>query len=125
MKILDTDVLLDHLQGNPAAMQYLLAQINANETVALSVVTMAEVLSSVRYDEEAPINKLLGFFFVLDISESIARQASLYLRQFRASQSLDVSDALIAATAYFAGGTLITRNTKRYPMDDITVLAPY
>ena len=125
MIILDTDILLNHLQGNLAAMQYLSAQMSASGTVALSVVTLAEVLSTVRYDEEAPINKLLGFFFVLDISESVARQASLYLRQFRPSQSLDVSDALIAATAYFAGATLITRNTKRYPMDDITVVAPY
>jgi predicted nucleic acid-binding protein len=125
MKILDTDILLDHLQGGQAALGYLSAQMGAGETLALSVVTLAEVLSSVRYDEEGPINKLLGFFFVLDVTESVARQASVYLRQFRASHGLVQGDALIAASAYFAGAELVTRNTKRYPMDDITVVAPY
>ncbi|HYF61605.1 MAG TPA: type II toxin-antitoxin system VapC family toxin [Herpetosiphonaceae bacterium] len=125
MKILDTDILLDHLQGSRAALEYLSAQMKAGETLALSVITLAEVLSSVRYDEEAPINTLLRLFFVLDITESVARQASVYLRQFRASHGLAQGDALIAATAYFAGAELITRNTKRYPMDDITAVAPY
>lgn len=125
MKILDTDILLDHLRGNRAALDYLSGQMKAGETLALSVVTLAELLSGVRHDEEGPINALLRLFFVLDVTESVARQASMYLRQFRASHGLVQGDALIAATAYFAGANLLTRNTKRYPMDDITVVAPY
>ena len=125
MKILDTDVLLDHLQGQRAALEYLSAQLKASETLAISVITLTEVLSGLRYDEEARINQLLRFFFILDINESVGRQASEYLRQFRQSDHLDLGDALVAATALFAGGTLVTRNTKRYPMADISVAVPY
>ena len=34
MKILDTDILLDHLQGNRAALDYLSGQMKAGETTA-------------------------------------------------------------------------------------------
>jgi predicted nucleic acid-binding protein len=122
MLILDTDVLLDHLQGNRAALDYLSAQLTAGETLAISVVTLAELLSGVRGDE-LRINQLVRVFFILDVTEAVGRQASLYLRQFR--PALELADALVAATAYFAGATLVTRNAKRYPMDDITLAAPY
>lgn len=125
MLILDTDVLLDHLQGNRAALDYLSAQLTAGETLAISVVTLTELLSGRRDDEETRINQLVRVFFILDVTEAVGRQASLYLRQFRHSQPIELADALVAATAYFAGATLITRNTKRYPMDDITVNTPY
>ncbi len=125
MKILDTDILLDHLQGNQAALEYLSTQLKASETLAISVITLTELLSGLRYDEEPRINQLLRFFFILDINEAVARQASEYLRQYRPSHQLDLGDALVAATTLFAGGTLVTRNTKRYPMADITVAVPY
>ncbi len=125
MKILDTDILLDHLQGNQAALEYLSAQLKASETLAISVITLTELLSGLRYAEEPRINQLLRFFFILDINEAVARQASEYLRQFRPSHQLDLGDALVAATTLFAGGTLVTRNTKRYPMADIAVAVPY
>lgn len=126
MKILDTDVLLDHFQGKQAALNYLSAQLKAGETLAISVITLTELLSGLRYDEEPRINLLLRFFFVLDINEAVARQASDYLRQFRPSHHIDLGDALIAATTLFAAGSsLVTRNLKRYPMGDISVIVPY
>ena len=125
MKILDTDILLDHLQGNRAALDYLSAELKAGETLAISVITLTELLSGLRYDEEPRINQLLRFFFILDINEAVGRKASEYLRQFRQSDRLDLGDALVAATTLFAGGTLITRNLKRYPMPDITLAVPY
>jgi hypothetical protein len=78
-----------------------------------------------RPGEEAPTERLLALFTILNIDEAVARQVGQYLRQYRRSHRLELGDALIAATAQQAGAELITRNVKHYPMSDISVLAPY
>lgn len=37
----------------------------------------------------------------------------------------DLGDALIAATAQVTGSTLYTRNSRHFPMTDISVTVPY
>jgi len=46
-------------------------------------------------------------------------KAGDYLRQFHRSHSLELGDALIAATASIHLLRLWTRNRKHYPMKDI------
>lgn len=47
---------------------------------------------------------------------AVGKRAGDYLRQFRKSDGLELSDALIAATAVLQGAALWTRNRKHYPM---------
>ena len=47
------------------------------------------------------------------------RKAGDYLREFGKSHSVDIADALIAATAWSHGAAVWTRNRKHYPMKDI------
>jgi predicted nucleic acid-binding protein len=123
--LIDTDVLIDHFHGHRAALEYFAQVIATGETLAVSVVTLAEIASGMRPGEEARTEHLLSLFTVLDVNETIAWQSGMYLRQFRRSHSLELADVLIAATAACTNAELITRNLKHYPMTDILVTVPY
>jgi predicted nucleic acid-binding protein len=125
MKLIDTDILIDHFHGHRAALNFLVGQLEDNEPLALSVVTLTEFTGGMRPGEEARTEQLLALFTLLDIDPAIARQAGDYLRLFRRSHRIDLGDALIAATAKTLGATVVTRNVKHYPMDDIEILTPY
>jgi predicted nucleic acid-binding protein len=125
LKLIDTDILIDHFHGHQAALDFFTQQLVADETLAISVVTVTEFSSGMRPGEETRTERLLTLFTILDVDEAIARQAGQYLRQYRHSDRLELGDALIAATALQTGAELVTRNIKHYPMSDITVLAPY
>ena len=125
MKLIDTDIVIDHFHGHAAALEYFTENLAAGETLAVSVITVTEVMAGLRPGEEERTERLLQLFVVQDINETIGRQASVYLRQFRRSHGVELGDALIAATALHHGADLITRNLKHYPMTDITVVAPY
>lgn len=122
---IDTDILIDHFHGHRAALNFLAGQLDENEPLALSVVTLTEFTGGMRPGEEARTEQLLALFTLLDIDPAIARQAGDYLRRFRRSHRIDLGDALIAATARTLGATVVTRNVKHYPMDDIDILTPY
>lgn len=125
MKLIDTDVIIDHFHGNRAAMEFFAENFAAGEVLAISVINLTELASGMRSEEEARTEQLLSLFTVLEVSEPIARQAASYLRQYRRSHNLELGDALIAATASHSGAELITRNLKHYPMKDIQVTMPY
>jgi hypothetical protein len=125
MKIIDTDVCIDHFHGHRPALDYFATALAAGEELAISVITLTEIASGLRPGEEERTEHLLGLFTILDVTQAMGRQASAYLRQFRQSHRLELGDALIAATAALSDAELITRNLKHYPMTDIRVVAPY
>jgi len=59
---------------------------------------------------------------IVDVSRSIAEHAGRY-RNSITSQTLELDDCLIAATAYVYRADLATGNIKHYPMDDISKIA--
>lgn len=125
MKLIDTDILIDHFHGHRAAFNFIAQQLVNGETLAISVVTITEFSSGMRPGEEERTEQLLSLFTVLDVTEETARQAGEYLRQFRHSHKLELGDALIAASARLVGADIVTRNLKHYPMADISVVIPY
>lgn len=40
-------------------------------------------------------------------------------------ETMELADALIAATAHVLGAELVTRNVQDYPMQDVTVIVAY
>lgn len=125
MKLIDTDILIDHFHGNAAATALMRDWLLAGETVCISVVTVTEILAGMRDGEQADTDELLALFFIQDMDETLARVAGGYLNQFARSHRLDLGDAVIAATAKILGASLYTRNVRHYPMTDIDVIAPY
>ncbi len=125
MKLIDTDVAIDHFHGHRATLEYFAEALAAGETLAVSVVTVAELGGGMRPGEEERTERLYGLFTVLEINKAISVKAGAYLRQFRRSHNLELGDALIAATAGHFNAELVTRNLKHYPMSDVRVIVPY
>lgn len=121
MKLIDTDVLIDHFHGNRAAQKYLSERFEAGEPLVISAITVAEILSGMRPGEERRTAWLLHQFRVVSVDEAVARQAGRFVREYRCG----LTDALIAATAFLLGAELITRNLRHYPMPEILVSVPY
>ena len=83
MKIIDTDILIDHFHGHHAALEFITQQLVSGEATVISVVSVTEFLSGMRPGEETRTERLLKLFQVLNVNEAIARQAGHYLQQFR------------------------------------------
>jgi predicted nucleic acid-binding protein len=125
MKLIDTDIAIDHFHGNRSARDFFEQALSSGEPLCISVVTLTELLAGMRPNEENLTEKLLTLFTVMDVDANIGRKAGVYLRNFARSHNVDLGDALIAATAAVTGADLVTRNVKHYPMKDIRVLLPY
>ena len=125
MKLIDTDIAIDHFHGNQSALEFFAQALTSGDPLYISVVTLTELLAGMRSGEEELTEKLLSLFTVIDVDNAIGRKAGEYLRQYSRSHKLDLGDALIAATTAMMGAELVTRNIKHYPMKDIQVIAPY
>lgn len=124
MKLIGTDIAIDHFHGHRAALEYFTQTLIVGETLAISVVSLTEILAGMRTGERERTEKLFGLFTILEVDEEIARKAGEYMGLCR-SQHIELADALIAATAFVVQAELNTRNVKHYPMSDVTVEAPY
>jgi len=125
MKVIDTDILIDHFHGNEAATSFVRDVLLAGESLIISVATVAEILAGMRPGEEEDTEALLALFNVHAADDTLARLAGAYLNEHALEHCLDLGDALIAATAKITGAELFTRNVRHYPMDDIAVKVPY
>jgi predicted nucleic acid-binding protein len=125
MKLVDTDVAIDHFHGVQAAQDFFTEAFATGEVLALSVVSLTELMAGMRPGEEKLTENLLSLFTLIEVDEAVGRKAGEYLRMYGHSHHLELGDALIAATACVGGADLITCNLKHYPMTDIQVIPPY
>jgi hypothetical protein len=117
MLLLDTNILIDVLRGEPTALAWLESQ----HQTQISVVTWIEVLVGCRGGESEAVEAWLESFPRLPLDDRIARE-SVRLRQ---QHSLKVPDAIILATARCTDLTLATRNSRDFPLDLGGVVHPY
>ncbi len=116
--ILDSDVLIDFLQGRKEAQQ----EFRNYEKWEISVITWMEVMSAVESkDEIKECRNFLDGLVVHPLIEKVAKEAVSLRRKFR----LRLPDALIWATAREQGCLLVTRNTRDFPKDEPGVRSPY
>ncbi len=70
-----------------------------------------------RSAERRDVAALFGVMRLLPVTDMVASRAAEHLRSYRRShQGIDVVDYVIAATAQLADATLLTLNTKHFPM---------
>ena len=122
--LLDTDVLIDYLRGQPQA-KALFMQLPHD--CAVSAVTVAELHVGVRNGPELmALKALLASMEVIDLGGAIASSGGLLRRDWGTSHGLGLNDALIAATALHSQRFLLTLNTKHFPMLNASdCAAPY
>lgn len=113
MILVDTDVLIWHLRGLPAAAH----QLDQLNELILSAVSHMEILQGIRNKNElAAFNKMLQHrhAIVLPISETISHLAIELLEALSLSHGLQMGDALIASTALTHNLHILTGNTKHF-----------
>jgi predicted nucleic acid-binding protein len=115
--LLDTDVVIeiqrgrDHLIG--AKWESLVA---SGRFILYSPVVAAEIWAGARPQERSLVQSFFDSLTCLQVDYETGKLAGDLLRKYAASHSLEVPDALIAASAMQHKTTLWTRNRKHYPM---------
>jgi len=122
--LLDSDVLIWQLRDQQETVE-LLARLSRRGILACSVVSIVEIQAGVRHGEEKKTNALLDSLKAHDVTSTIANLAGEFIRDYRAKGiTLDFVDSIIAATAVIHGLTLLTYNTKHYPMPEVRLYSP-
>jgi len=115
--LLDSDVIIAHLRGHPAARGWLEGVRVAGEVLALSAVSGTEILGGMHSDERHQVRRLLDSFRCLPVSREVGWRAGALRRRYRRSHSeIGTVYYLIAATAELDDCELATLNVKHYPM---------
>ena len=135
MIALDTNVLSELMRATPddRVMRWLDAQ--APDTLAVTSVTVAELLYGIarlpagrkRTQLEAAFAETLEEeFTILPFDEAAAVDyATIVASQELRGRKVSMADAMIAATCMTAGATLATRNTKDFDPLGIELIDPW
>jgi predicted nucleic acid-binding protein len=121
----DTDILIDHLRGISEATA-LINQVKEGTIVGyISTLTEAELFAgkdSEDVGKRAILTELLSLFNKVNVDEITARIAGEFKRKY----DVELSDAIIAATAFMIRCRLLTRNIKDFvKIKEITAEKPY
>ena len=115
--LFDTNILIDYLNGIPAAK----TELDRYTDKAISVVTWMEVLVGTTPETETATRGYLTDFQSLSIDAEIAAR-SVALRK---SHKIKLPDAIVWATAQVHGRIFVTRNTKDFAENEPGIRVPY
>ena len=119
-RLLDSVILIDHLNGVQEATQFILAV--EPEQTAISVITRAEILVGVEPEDVHLVRAFLDQFHLLTSDKPIADLAA----DMRKSQGWKLPDAFQAALCVYHQIKFTTRNTKDFdPKHHDFVEIPY
>jgi predicted nucleic acid-binding protein len=114
--LVDSDILIAHLRGASAARDWLV-EARGRGRLAISVVSIAEIVGGMRPAERREVWRLLSAFRVEPVTEIVARRAGDMMRQYRRSHAgIGLGDYLVAATVDIKGLELATLSVRHFPM---------
>ena len=120
--MLDSSVIIDVINGKKDRGQLLVDLIAHGDTLACCSVNVTEVYAGMRPAEEQKTTALLQSLKFYPVTWEIARLAGeLKYEHARNGISLAVSDVTIAAVAIHHQLSLLTDNTKHYPMKNLSL----
>jgi len=115
--LVDSDVLIAHLRGLPAARTWLVDARRETGPLAVSAVSVTEVAGGMRSPERREVRRLLASIRTFPVTERVAWRAAEFMRTYRrAHEGIGLGDYLIAATADAEGLDLATLNVRHFPM---------
>jgi hypothetical protein len=123
--LVDTDILIWVTRKDPQASAFL---DNLNDDLAISDVTYMELIQGAKNKREAQvIDKTLKNMEVLrlPITTCVSENAVSLVRHYFHSHSMQLADALIAATALEHGLALATGNVKHFEVIEGLQLHPF
>ena len=122
--LLDTSVILDHLNGRAGRTASLSQLLDRGNLLACCPVNLTEVYAGLRPGEEERTKAFLDSLDFLPVTAEIAVRAGLLRRDWRQKgQTLSYSDVTIAAVAIANRTPLLTDNRKHFPMPELDLLS--
>ena len=115
--LFDTNILIDYLNGVPAAK----IELDRYTDKAISVITWMEVLVGTTPDTDHATRSFLEGFQSLPIGAVVAGRSV----ELRKRHKIKLPDAIVWATAQVSDRILVTRNTKDFKADEPGVRVPY
>ncbi len=116
--VIDSDVLIDYLQGNKQAK----AELDQYDDPRYSIVSWMELMCGADTEaEQEAVELLLHSMKRVELGMDVARKAV----EFRKTRKLKLPDAIILASADTEGCILVTRNTKDFEIADPRIRVPY
>lgn len=124
MFLLDTDVLIWILRGKKGVKEKI-SKLKEESPLAISVISIAEIFRNIFPSELSTTEDYLNQHIIFDVDRKMAKIAGLYAQQYtKQFKNLSLEDCLIAACANVNNLTLVSLNTKHFPMKDIKILNP-
>jgi len=115
--LFDTNILIDCVNGIPAAQM----ELKRHGDALISIVTWIEAMSGARTTAESDIMRgFLARFDCLYLDAEIAEEAAILRQRYK----LKLADALILATALVQNAVLVTRDSE-FPKNIATIRTPY
>jgi len=122
--LLDTDVLIDVTKGREPATSWVANLMAPGCVLCSCAVTIAEYYSGEAKGSYPDRDEFVGTLAYLDAPSEAAEAAGEYRRSFaRRGIQLSTQDVLVAAIARHHGATVVSRNAKDFPMDDVRVVS--
>jgi len=120
--LVDSDILIEVSRGRDADIIARWVELSGSDMAVLcSPVSVAELWAGARPAEHKTLGDLFAALTCVPMDVETGRLAGDYLRIYGKSHSVELGDALIAASAVVSGATLWTRNRKHYPMKDLSL----
>ena len=115
--LVDTNVLVDYLQGLPQAA----IELDRYRALEVSAITVAELVVGASTPARAEaLDALLAGCLIVPVDEAIAREAG----RLRRERTVRLPDALVWASARVRGSLLVTRD-EGFPREAPEVRHPY
>ncbi len=117
--LLDSDMIIWHLRGRKEVTA-VLKDIQRFGLPACSALSILEVQAGVKKGEEEKTDHFLNALKVFDVNRDISNRAGRIVREYRSKGiTLDLPDAVIAATCIQYDLILITGNRRHYPIPEL------
>jgi tRNA(fMet)-specific endonuclease VapC len=117
--LLDSSVLIQHLRSHQPTSDLLL-RLALDGTLGIAAISRTEILAGMREKERGMTMRLLDAVACYPLDREVADSAGELLRRHRhAGTTLDVPDAIIAATALVHDLVLVTYNPGHFPTPEL------
>ncbi len=110
--VLDTNVLIEILKNNQNTIKHVEL---LSPPLSVSVISAMELLyGALNKSELKKLQQFLSLFNIIQLDEKVSQKAFSLIAQYAKSHTLDIPDALIAASCLENNKTLFTYNRKDF-----------
>jgi predicted nucleic acid-binding protein len=118
--LLDTNIIVDALRRRNHRHLLIEQLLDQGQPLASCPVTLTEIYAGMRPHEEKTTRAFMKSLVFLPITEEIAEHAGrLKAHYSKRGKTISFQDASIAAVCIAYGCTLVTENTKDFPMPEL------